>query len=123
MLDLIDELPLSSASDSLPMEARMIGDYGDGGIDLPLDDPAFASDLEVQPGDYRDPKFFNIRFPWMDNKMDEASRISRYKLCLFYQSRSGMVLGWATSLLLLFLGDLLLHFCPFTFLTFQTWQT
>ena len=62
------------------MEARMISDYGDGGIALPLDDPAFASDLKVQPGDYRDPKFFNIRFPWMDNKMDEASRISRYKL-------------------------------------------
>ena len=110
MLDLIDELPLSSTSDSLPMEARMISDYddGDGGIALPLDDPAFASDLEVQPGDYRDPKFFNIRFPWMDNKMDEASRISRYKLSLFYQPRSGMVLGWATSLLLLLLLLLLL---------------
>ena len=77
----------------------MISDYddGDGGIALPLDDPAFASDLEVQPGDYRDPKFFNIRFPWMDNKMDEASRISRYKLSLFYQPHSGMVLGWFTS--------------------------
>ena len=69
------------------MEARMIGDYGDGdgGIALPLDDPAFADDQEVRPGDYRDPKFFNIRFPWMDNKMDEASRISRYKLCLFFE--------------------------------------